>query len=199
MTEYILNRYNIEHDCDQKLLEWGDIDEDQKFKSYSIINLHSEKDTIEEQIEETLDMFQDDFNSYDYTEDICRDYINMWRDDRNICYLEIFLEYKEQYGDYEVEKAGDGWGGDDLYDAMMDRCRWFICQEALRRQRESLIHLVLCEQHEAVHSIQRVYKSFKEKQRRQAVVETITSLAFPIDIERQILDWDSVALYSKKF
>ena len=197
MTEYILNRYNIERDCDQQLFDWGEIDEDQKFKFCSVINLQSEKDTIEEQIEETLDEFQDDFNRYDYWADICRDYINIWNGDRNICYLEIFLEYKEQYGDYEAEKAGNGWGGDDLYDAMMDRCRWFICQEALQRQRSSFIDVVLCERNEAIQSIQRAYKSFKEKQRRQAVVETITSLAFPIDIERQILDWDSVGGYPK--
>lgn len=197
MTEYILNRYNMLRDCDQQLFDWGEIDEDQKFKFCSVINLKSGKDTIEEQIEETLDEFQEDFNKYDLWLDISIHYSNIWHDDRNICYLEIFLEYKEEYGDYELTDRG--WGGDDLYCAMVDRCRWFICQEALRKQRSSFIDVVLCERNEAIQSIQRVYRIFKEKQRRQAVVETITNLAFPIDIERQILDWDMVALYSKKF
>ena len=191
MTEYILNRYNIERDCDQQLFDWGEIDEDQKFKFCSVINLQSEKDTIEEQIEETIDDFQGDFNCYDYCQEICGFYLPIWREDTNICFLEIFQEYGANYITNDVVDKND------IYCAMVDRCKWFICQEALQRQRSSFIDVVLCERNEAIQSIQRAYKSFKEKQRRQAVVETITSLAFPIDIERQILDWDSVGGYPK--
>lgn len=193
MTEYILNRYNMLHDCDQQLFEWADIESSLKFKFCSVINLQSEKDTIEEQIEETLDEFQDDFNCYDYCQEICGVYLPIWRADINICFLEIFQEYTAEYGAKYI--TNDVVDNNDIYCAMVDRCMWFICQEALQRQRSNFIDVVLCERNEAGIVIARAYRAFKEKQRRQAVVETITNLAFPTDIERQILDWDSVALY----
>ena len=91
--------------------------------------------------------------------------------------MEIFLEYKAEYPD----------DSNDCYCCLIDKCWWFICQEALNRQR-GLIDLIECERNEAVQSIQRTYRLFKEKQRRQAIKETIENLIFPIEIEKKIIE-----------